>query len=574
MADASHSSDQPGPSRAADEPAGCLSESVLLSLAEGELSGVERRRANAHVDGCDECRIVLAALVRASLPHDEPTVDLGKDGKPEDDGPERLEVTRVVSVVAGARLTVTRRARTDTTHFATWISQETAQERGEAVRELVKRLVTLDHPSLERVSGCLEHAGQLVILSEFFEGDTAASLLEDDELPSSWVREVTIQLVNALATAHQAHVVHGSLTPDDVYVDPTGHATVLGFGVRYAITPEAVPLEVARRADVLAVSSLCLALLDKTDDRESPLRSVFKRAKADEKRYPTGVELERAVRGVFDRALELWGGRAHKIIEDWIPAPGQIIGSRYRVEGLVGSGGMGVVITAIQQDLGRRVAIKLLPPRAAKKRSAVERFEREARAASAVQNEHVVQIYDVGRLDNGTPYIVMEHLVGATLARLLGRSGPLPLERALTYILQACVGVAASHARGVIHRDIKPDNIMVLGARWPTRLRESVGLRDLQGRSGNRVAGLGEPHGVHGCARHAYLHGTGANPQFQNRRRSRGHLGARSRVVRSVDRAPSLCCGQLARAVRRDRPATNRCAPRNCGRTCLSDSSA
>lgn len=444
--------------------AACLSETVLLALAEGELSGGQRRRAHAHVDTCDDCRIVLAALVRASLPHDEPLDEptLDRNAEPGAEAPERLEVTRVISVVAGARLTVVRRAKTDSTHFATWLSPDVVKQRGEAVQEIVKRLTALDHPSLERVYRCVPHGQQLVILSEFFEGDTAASLLEDDELPSSWVREVAVQLTNALATAHQALIVHGSLAPEDVFVDPTGHAVVLGFGIRYAITPEAVPVELARRADVYAIASLCMALLDKTSDRDSSLRSVFKRAAADEKRFPTGVELERAVRASFDKSLELWGGRANKIVEDWIPAPGQVIGGRYRVEGLVGSGGMGVVITAIQQDLGRRVAIKLLPPRAAGKRSAVERFVREARAASAIQNEHVVQIFDVGRLDNGTPYIVMEHLVGATLARLIGRSGPLPLERALSYLLQACVGVAASHARGVIHRDIKPDNIMVL----------------------------------------------------------------------------------------------------------------
>jgi serine/threonine-protein kinase len=454
----------PEPAEHSGPDAACLSETVLLALAEGELSGAERRRAHGHVDTCEDCRIVLAALVRASLPHDEPldepTID--RNAAPGAEAPERLEVTRVISVVAGARLTVVRRAKTDSTHFATWLSPEVVQQRGEAVQELVKRLAAVDHPSLERVYRCVPHGQHLVILSEFFEGDTAASLLEDDELPASWVREVAVQLTNALATAHQALIVHGSLAPEDVFVDPTGHAVVLGFGIRYAITQEVVPVELARRADVYAIASLCMAMLDKTTDRDSPLRSVFKRAAADEKRFPTGVELERAVRASFDRSLEIWGGRVRGMVEDWIPAPGQVIGERYRVEGLVGSGGMGVVITAIQQDLGRRVAIKLLPPRAAGKRSAVERFVREARAASAIQNEHVVQIFDVGRLDNGTPYIVMEHLVGATLARLVGRSGPLPLDRALTYMLQACVGVAASHARGVIHRDIKPDNIMVL----------------------------------------------------------------------------------------------------------------
>ncbi len=147
---------------------------------------------------------------------------------------------------------------------------------------------------------------------------------------------------------------------------------------------------------------------------------------------------------------------------DWVPSPGEVLADKYRVESLVGLGGMGAVITAIQLELGRRVAIKLLPPRAAESSVAVERFLREARSASAITNDHVVRVYDVGRLPGGAPYMVMEYLPGVTLGALTAQRGPLPIAEVVDYALQACVALAECHAIGIVHRDLKPDNIMVL----------------------------------------------------------------------------------------------------------------
>jgi tRNA A-37 threonylcarbamoyl transferase component Bud32 len=147
---------------------------------------------------------------------------------------------------------------------------------------------------------------------------------------------------------------------------------------------------------------------------------------------------------------------------DWIPKPGEVLAGRYRVEGLIGTGGMAAVVSAVQLDLDRRVAIKLMPPRGAQSPITVERFMREARAASAIHSDHVVKVYEVGRLDSGAPFLVMEFLVGVPLAKLIQRRGLLPLAEGLDYVLQACVAVAHCHAIGVVHRDLKPENIMVL----------------------------------------------------------------------------------------------------------------
>ncbi len=126
------------------------------------------------------------------------------------------------------------------------------------------------------------------------------------------------------------------------------------------------------------------------------------------------------------------------------------------------AGGMAAVVSAIQTDLGRRVAIKVVPPRVARSPSGVERFLREAKAASAIESDHVVKVFDVGSLESGTPFMVMEFLVGAPLARFIERRGALPLAEGLDYVLQAMVAVAHCHAIGLVHRDLKPENIMVL----------------------------------------------------------------------------------------------------------------
>lgn len=146
----------------------------------------------------------------------------------------------------------------------------------------------------------------------------------------------------------------------------------------------------------------------------------------------------------------------------WVPEPGTVLAGRYQIEGLLGSGGMAAVVSAIQTDLNRRVAIKLLPPRAAKSVLGVERFMREARAASAIDSDHVVKVFEVGRLDDQTPFMVMEFVVGAPLSRLVEHRGALPVQEGLDYLLQAAVAVAHCHAAGIVHRDLKPENIMVL----------------------------------------------------------------------------------------------------------------
>lgn len=138
---------------------------------------------------------------------------------------------------------------------------------------------------------------------------------------------------------------------------------------------------------------------------------------------------------------------------------GDVLGGKYRIESVLGHGGMGVVVAARHLQLDERVAIKFLLPAALEQPEAVTRFIREAKAAIRIKSEHVVRVSDVGRLDNGAPFMVMEFLEGTDLAQWLKRRGVLSVEQAVEFLLQALEAIAEAHAQGIVHRDLKPANL-------------------------------------------------------------------------------------------------------------------
>jgi len=138
---------------------------------------------------------------------------------------------------------------------------------------------------------------------------------------------------------------------------------------------------------------------------------------------------------------------------------GDVLAGKYRIEKVLGIGGMGVVVAAHHVQLDEKVAIKFLLPAALSNQEAVARFAREARAAVKIKSEHVARVSDVGTLDNGAPYMVMEHLDGGDLAAWVQQRGPLPVEQAAEFMLQACEAVADAHGLGIVHRDLKPSNL-------------------------------------------------------------------------------------------------------------------
>jgi eukaryotic-like serine/threonine-protein kinase len=140
---------------------------------------------------------------------------------------------------------------------------------------------------------------------------------------------------------------------------------------------------------------------------------------------------------------------------------GNVLLGKYRIERTLGEGGMGVVALAHHIQLDQPVAIKFLRPEVVANQQVVKRFLREAQAAVKLKSEHVCKVYDVGTLENGSPYMVMEFMEGMELGDLARERGRLTPGEVVEFVLQACDALAEAHALGIVHRDIKPSNLFV-----------------------------------------------------------------------------------------------------------------
>ncbi len=138
---------------------------------------------------------------------------------------------------------------------------------------------------------------------------------------------------------------------------------------------------------------------------------------------------------------------------------GEVLAGKYRVERVLGAGGMGMVVAAHHVGLDTKVAIKVLRPEMLDSAEALARFAVEARASARITSEHVARVFDVGALDSGAPYMVMEFLDGHDLGHRLQVDGGLPVAQAVDFVLQACEAVAEAHSVGIVHRDLKPSNL-------------------------------------------------------------------------------------------------------------------
>jgi tRNA A-37 threonylcarbamoyl transferase component Bud32 len=144
------------------------------------------------------------------------------------------------------------------------------------------------------------------------------------------------------------------------------------------------------------------------------------------------------------------------------PLLGRVVDGRYRIEKAIGRGGMGVVYLATHAVLSKKLAIKVLKGQMAKDEETVQRFRQEALAVTAIGHEHIVDITDFGRLPDGAAYFVMEYLEGMALTDLVQRGGSLPMADAIGIVIQIASALGAAHARGVVHRDLKPDNVFLI----------------------------------------------------------------------------------------------------------------
>ena len=143
------------------------------------------------------------------------------------------------------------------------------------------------------------------------------------------------------------------------------------------------------------------------------------------------------------------------------PNPGDLVGNKYRVARLIGDGGMGVVFEARHEVLGSAVALKFLHSELARRPGLASRFLQEAKVSASIQSPHVTRVTDVDSTADGLPYMVMELLIGESLQQLLDRRRKLPVEQAVDFAVQIASGLEAAHALGVVHRDLKPDNVFI-----------------------------------------------------------------------------------------------------------------
>jgi serine/threonine-protein kinase len=144
-----------------------------------------------------------------------------------------------------------------------------------------------------------------------------------------------------------------------------------------------------------------------------------------------------------------------------LPKQGDVLDGKYRVDRVLGEGGMGVVYEAFHLRLRQRVAIKVLRPLIVAQPEFAARFEREARAAATLESPNVAKVLDVDTTDAGLAYMVIEYLEGNDLGEELARRGRLPIQEAVAYVMEACVPIAEAHAFGIIHRDLKPSNLFL-----------------------------------------------------------------------------------------------------------------
>jgi serine/threonine protein kinase len=177
---------------------------------------------------------------------------------------------------------------------------------------------------------------------------------------------------------------------------------------------------------------------------------------------------------------------------------GDLIDSKYRIVRFLGRGAWASVYEGVNARIGRRVAIKVLGHDTLEKPGVVERFEREAQAATRIDSEHVVHVFDLGTLSDGRPYIVMELLEGEDFAHVLVKQGPLKEQKAVFYVVQALRGLADAHSAGIMHRDIKPDNVFLVTTKHGDEIVKIVDFGISKLHSGAQVTSMTQTNAVLG----------------------------------------------------------------------------
>lgn len=366
---------------------------------------------------------------------------------------------------------------------------------------LLARQIT--HRNVIRIFDFGVAEGLRFITMEFVEGEDLKSRLKRQGrfAPDDAVA-IMRQICDGLQAAHAEDVIHRDLKPQNILIDRQNHIRIMDFGLARSFeaphvtqtgallgTPDYMSPEQARgeradlRSDIFAAGLIFYELLTgdlpfKADSVvEKLLRRTRERARPPEFIHPA---TPKRLSGIVMRCLETDPASrypsAYEIVCDLdnpeslvsssrsgTPVrlgPGTMLGSRYRIDAEAGEGGMGKVYRATDLDLGRTVALKVVRSELAGDPQNFERLKREILLASRVTHRHVLRIHDLGEAD-GVRFVSMAWVDGEDLATLIGRTGPLAEDRLLALAKQLCEGLEAAHREGVIHRDLKPHNVLL-----------------------------------------------------------------------------------------------------------------
>jgi serine/threonine protein kinase len=384
---------------------------------------------------------------------------------------------------------------------------------------------SLSHPNIVSVfdRGEAEDHSYYIVMEHVPGGDLKEHILKEGPLQADEAVVMALQMARALSHAHECGVIHRDVKPQNVLLTGTGEAKVADFGIARAVaastvtktgfivgTPHYISPEQALghpatpKSDLYSLGVVLYEMLtgEVPHDAETPVGTVTKHisghlrpplevnpevpekldavvvrllARDPEDRYPDVAGLiEDLERMLPEEPLALAVGRqqvsstAHlSVVPDpptaTPPLKAESEGERYSLKELIGSGGMAEVYLAHDLLLGREVAFKKLRQQYAQDEEVVERFGREARNVASLSHPNIVRVYDRGETDDGTYYMVMEYVPGGTLKERILKEGLFSLDEAAAIALQVARALRAAHEREVIHRDVKPQNVLLAG---------------------------------------------------------------------------------------------------------------
>jgi serine/threonine protein kinase/tetratricopeptide (TPR) repeat protein/TolB-like protein len=340
------------------------------------------------------------------------------------------------------------------------------------------------------------------ITMEFVDGeDLKSRLRRRGKLAPDESEALMRQICEGLQAAHAEDVIHRDLKPENILIDQQNHVWIMDFGLARSLesphvtrtgmllgTPDYMSPEQARgdhadvRSDVFAAGLIFYELLtgDLPYKANSTVDRLLQRTR-ERARPPELVDtaIPKRLSEIVMRCLEIDSDNRYQTADEILcdlegressegarPSPpgllraGTMLGTRYRIEAEAGEGGMGKVYRATDLDLGRTVALKVVRSELSSDPQSFERLKLEILLASRVTHRHVLRIYDLGEA-GGVRFVSMAWVDGEDLAALIRRNGPLTEDRILSFEKQLCEGLQAAHLEGVIHRDLKPRNILL-----------------------------------------------------------------------------------------------------------------